>query len=89
MEFAVEDTVKNKAIAAGWLVRKLKWIGRKGAPDNLFGKAGRTVFVEFKGAGKEPEGQQAREIKRMRDAGFEVAVIDNVADGLKLLGIEP
>ena len=71
-------------------MRKVKWIGRRGAPDRLvmlppgrllageyFGPA-RTTWVELKAPGKTPEPHQEREHKRMRDMGQRVEVIDSM-----------
>jgi hypothetical protein len=50
-------------------------------------RKGRAVFIEF----KDPEGElaeiQAREIKRMRSAGLEVWIVDNIRGGLTILGV--
>lgn len=86
-EDVIEATVCNKAEAAGWLVRKVAWPGRRAAMDRLFVKDGRTVWIEFKAPGEEPEVLQAREHRRFRAHGAEVYVIDNVAAGLKVLGL--
>ncbi len=86
-EDVIESTVVNKAETDGWLVRKVAWPGRRAAMDRLFVKDGRTVWIEFKAPGEEPEPLQAREHKRFRDHGAEVHVVDNVRDGLRVLGI--
>jgi hypothetical protein len=86
-ESYIEGNVQGIAEAHGWLVRKVKWIGRVGCPDRLYMKGGRVLFIEFKRPGKDLEPRQVREIKRMRNHGVEVHVIDNIAEGLKLLGI--
>ncbi len=86
-EAAIEKPCVKRAEANGWLVRKLKWVGRRGAPDRVFIQGIRTVFVEF----KDPEGElaelQKREISRMRKAGAEVHVIDRIEDFCMVLGI--
>lgn len=89
IEDIIETTVCNKAEMAGWIVRKVKWgqQGRRSAMDRLFLKAGRHVWIEFKAPGEKPEPLQAREHKRFREQGAEVHVIDNVRDGLKVLGL--
>lgn len=83
-ESVIETCVVNRAKECGWLVRKLAWIGRRGAPDRLFMKDGLAVFVEFKAANEKPDLHQVREIRRMRAAGMTVHVIDNIADGYAL-----
>ena len=87
-EYLVENTVSNKAKLAGWFVRKVRWIGRRKAPDRVFVKGGRTVWIEFKRAGKGATETQSEEHSEMREHGAEVHVIDNVRDGLRLLDIE-
>jgi hypothetical protein len=86
-EDIVERTVCNKAEAAGWLVRKVSWPGRRAAMDRLFLKKGRHVWIEFKAPGEPAEPLQVREHKRFRLHGAEVHVIDDVAIGLKVLGL--
>jgi hypothetical protein len=88
VESIVENTIKNRAKSAGWLVRKAKWIGRRGAPDDIFAKGGRVVMIEFKKPGKEATLQQKREHDRWRDAGVEVYVVNRITDGVRILGLE-
>lgn len=81
----VEEPVIDFAASRGWFYcRKVQWIGRRGAPDRLFIKEGRHVWVEFKRPGKEPDAQQRREHARMRRHGAEVHVIDSVEAGRAL-----
>lgn len=81
----VEIPVTEYAKSRGFIARKLKWVGRTAAPDKLFSSPRTGPFlVEFKRPGEEPEIHQAREIKRLRDAGFKVYVIDNAEDGRAL-----
>ncbi len=82
LESRIEEKVQEFAEARGWLVRKLKWIGRRGAPDRLYLRNGRVVFPEFKQKGKPPNPQQAREHERLRNHGAEVVVIDNIEAGV-------
>lgn len=48
MEFDLQEPAIVYAEARGWLVRRVKWVGRRGAQDTLFLKAGRHVWIEFK-----------------------------------------
>ncbi len=86
-EAAIEKPCVKRAKANGWFVRKLKWVGRRGAMDRVFIKGIRTVWVEF----KDPDGVlaelQKREIARMRKAGAEVHVIDTIEAFCMVLGI--
>ena len=85
LEANVEEKACKRAKERGFLFRKLKWIGRRGAPDRLFSRADTGPFlVEFKKPGGTLELHQVREIKRLRDAGFRVEVIDNIPDAYEL-----
>lgn len=88
-ESSIEQTVCNVAENQGWFVRKCQWLGRNGAPDRIFAKDRRVVFIEFKDQGKEPEVHQEREIQRMLDAGLEVHVVDRVYVAYRILGLTP
>ena len=87
MESAVEMPVVRRAERAGWFVRKLGWIGRTGAPDRFFAKAGRVVLIEFKDAGESPNLNQREEHRLLRAAGVEVHVCDRADEALKILGL--
>lgn len=86
-EFHIERTVCRRAVKAGWLVRKLTFPGRNGAPDRLFAKRGALVLIEFKRPGGKTSPAQEREIERLRAAGLEVHVVDDIEVGLEILGI--
>lgn len=86
-EEAVEATVDVAAKRAGYLVRKVSWQGRRGAPDKAYIGHGHFILIEFKKSGETLEGQQSREWHRLRDAYGEVYACDNVADALEILGI--
>lgn len=82
-----EKWVDESAEAAGWLVRKLSWQGRRAAPDKLYAKDGRVVFIEWKDAGEGPTTLQARQHREMRDAGMEVHCLDSPYAGAAVLQI--
>lgn len=65
----------------GGLFRKLKWIGRKSAPDRFisFNDYG-SFLVEVKRPGETWQKSQKREAKRLRAAGTEVALVCSVED---------
>jgi len=85
LESYIEKKVIAAAEAAGFMQRKVKYINRNGAPDRwFFGPTGQLIIIEFKKAGEKPDPHQEREIKRLRDRGFKVYVIDNVEDGKAL-----
>lgn len=86
-EAAVENPVVVRAEEAGWFVRKMRWIGRVGAPDRFFAKDGRIVLIEFKAKDKAARRSQELEHGRLRAAGVETHVCDTVIDALTILGI--
>ena len=58
----------------------------RGVPDRLCVLPdGRIFFVELKSAGKKPSPLQEIEIKRLRELGQEVLVIDNIEGVLDLV----
>lgn len=77
-ERTVEKTLVDRVKAKGGEVRKLRWVGRNGAPDRLVMLPGRLIFVELKAPGKKPRKNQEREHERLRRAGLEVAVVDSL-----------
>lgn len=87
VELGVEMPVVRRAEAAGWFVRKVAWVGRRSAPDRLFIKGGRHVWIEFKDYGKEPTLLQREEHKRMREAGAEVYWCDTASEAMGILGL--
>lgn len=85
----VEERVCAVARRQGWFERKVKWGGRAGAPDRVFIKEGRTVWIEFKRpSGGHRKGLQIREGKRITDHGGEHHFCNTVELGFKILGLE-
>lgn len=87
IEAAIEKPVCHRAEKAGWFCRKVAWPGRNGAPDRVFIKDGRVVWIEFKRPGEKPRLSQTLEHDRMKAAGAEVYTCDSVVEALKILGI--
>lgn len=86
LESYIEKKACEHAEKRGFLVRKAKWIGRRGAPDRFFSRADTgPFFIEFKAPGETLDPHQVREIERMRGAGITVHVIDNLDDACELL----
>lgn len=82
LEARVVSETKKAAKAAGFQHRKMKYENRNGAPDSwFFAPGGRLIIIEFKAPKKEPEEHQIREIRKLRDMGFSVFVVDNVEFG--------
>jgi hypothetical protein len=75
-EGEIQAHLKKRVEALGGQFRKLEWTGRSGAPDCLIWWPGPSfAFVEV----KTPKGRlstlQQRELARLAEAGFMVAVI--------------
>lgn len=96
IERDIERHLVKRVKELGGEVRKVQWIGRRGAPDRLvmlpawrrlthLPAARPPMWVELKAPGVKPEPHQAREHKRMRDMGQEVYVIDSIAGVEELL----
>lgn len=86
VEFAIERSVSRHAARLGWTVRKVQFIGRRGAPDRLFMRRGPSgpelIFIEFKRPGDGVLSEhQKRELRLLHDIGIEAHVIDNEEDG--------
>ena len=77
-ERTIEEYLVEQAKAKGGEVRKVKWIGRHGAPDRLVMLPGRMLWVELKAPGEKVKPHQAREHERMRAMGQTVAVVDSL-----------
>ena len=77
-EGKIEAYLKKCVLATGGRIRKLSWIGRRGAPDRLVWWPGPDlVFVEVKAPGKKATKQQKREHVRLQQDGFAVAVVNS------------
>lgn len=76
----VERALIKRVKQAGGEVRKLAWIGRRGAPDRLVMLPGRYLFVELKAPGGRVSRLQDLEHRRLRDAGFDVRVVWKIED---------
>ena len=76
----IEDALVRRATEIGGEVRKVRWIGRRGAPDRVVMlPGGRLYWVELKRPGQKAEPHQAREHERMRGMGQRVLIIDSFA----------
>lgn len=76
-EIVLEEDAVELGEKRGWLVRKITYPGRRGAPDRHFYKGGKLLIVEFKKPGERPSLHQEREHERLRAHGWKVHVIDN------------
>lgn len=88
-EALIERTIRAEAKEAGWIVYKVQFPDTNGAPDRLFGKDRRGVFIEFKRGNKEPTRQQYKRHKELRElCGFEVYWVDNEQDARRILNLK-
>ena len=76
-EIEIEDYLVERVKEIGGEIRKVKWIGRRGAPDRCVMVEGITFWVELKRPGAKPQPHQVREHERMRRAGQNVEIIDS------------
>ena len=85
LEADVEDAVVEWAENHDWLVRKMRFIGRRGCPDRYFYGYGHIVMIEFKRPNGTRSAGQVREHRRMENAGLKVHVIEYAEDGISIL----
>lgn len=77
LEKEIEKKGNEYAESKGWLQYKFVSPASRGVPDRIYFRDGRTLLVEWKRDGEEPTKLQEKQIKRIRDQGIEVHVIDN------------
>ena len=88
-ESTIENHLVQRVKELGGEVRKVKWIGRHGAPDRLvmlpseYDEPGlyfprMPIWVELKAPGEKAKPHQLREHVRMRAMGQQVVVIDSI-----------
>lgn len=78
-ESTVVDYLRQRIRDLGGETRKVEWVGRRGAPDELVMLPGRHCLVEVKRPRGRPEDHQLREHERLEWAGFTILVIDSKA----------
>ena len=89
----IERHLVKRVKELGGEVRKVQWLGRRGAPDRLVmlppeayaDAAHCCIWVELKAPGKKAEPHQVREHARMRAMGQRVVVIDSIEGVEELL----
>ena len=80
----IEQYLVARVQAMGGEVRKVKWIGRRGAPDRVV-MLPHLIWVELKAPGKVPTAAQLREHERMRAMGQRVEVVDSLQRAEEIL----
>lgn len=76
-ESTIENYLVERVKAMGGECRKLRWIGRNGAPDRIVMLNGQVIFIELKAPGEKCRPRQIREHERMRRMGQRVEVVDS------------
>ncbi len=76
-ESQIENYLVERVKALGGECRKLRWIGRNGAPDRIVMLNGQVIFIELKAPGEKAKPHQVREHERMRRMGQRVEVVDS------------
>lgn len=74
----IEKHLVDCAKRAGAEIRKVKWIGRRGAPDRKLMHRALGCWVELKAPDKDLDDHQVREIIRMREMGEKVMVFNSI-----------
>lgn len=79
-EHRVESYLRRRVREEGGQIRKVRWIGRRGAADNLvWFTFPRVALVEVKAEGGDIDWRspQGREMQRMREHGWPVYVVSS------------
>lgn len=81
-ESQIEKALVRRVKLLGGEIRKVAWIGRRGAPDRFVMLQGpaKNMWVELKAPGVKVDDHQLREHERMRICGEIVVVIDSLED---------
>lgn len=75
----IERHLVERIKALGGEIRKVQWIGRRGAPDRVVMLPGGTLFwIELKRPGGSAEAHQAREHAKLHRVGQTVRILDTV-----------
>ena len=80
LEKDLEDDAVGWARRRGWYSRKYRSAGRRSAPDRIFIRDGRVLFVEFKRPGEEPIPLQFEEHTQLQAVGADVVWVDSIED---------
>lgn len=79
-EIEIERPASEFAELRGWFEFKIMRASKKAIPDRFYARNGRVVLVEYKRPNEEPNRQQLKRHKELRDHGVEVHVFDNLEE---------
>ena len=85
IEAEIETEIVRRAHAHGWASRKVRWVGRRNAPDRMFFRRGKIVIFEIKRPGKTATGTQLKEYHRLKEVYFDTYVVDSVEEAMRIL----
>lgn len=85
LERDIQSSVVSYARRHDLIAHKFSSEARRNVPDYIFLFDGRILFIEFKATGMTPREGQAKEIEKLRGAGFNVEVVDDKDYGKQLL----
>jgi Holliday junction resolvase len=77
LEKEVQKRIIKRYEEEGYIVVKITLCSKPGFPDLLLLKNGIAKFIEVKRPGGKPRPLQAYRIDELRNAGFEVEVLDH------------
>ena len=84
LESKIEKEVTKYAELLGWLAYKFTSPGKRGVPDHIYFKEGRTLLIEFKQWGKMPSNLQRLHINKIEAQLIDVYIIDSIETGKEL-----
>jgi Holliday junction resolvase len=85
-ESNLQSEIIEHAHRRGWFAQKVVFDGRRGCPDVVAIRRGRTVWIEVKREGDDLRRQQALVAREMREHGAEVfGPVDNIRDAMEIL----
>ncbi len=86
LESDIQKDAYHYAISRGWFAEKIMKARRKGFPDYIYLRKGRVIFIEFKRSPtEEPNIQQLKRHKEMREHGATVYVVGSLDEAKKIL----
>lgn len=84
-ETEIQSEIREYLQLCGWTVYRMNsgrkggmLLHRKGTPDLLAMRKGKSVFIEVKRPGYKPTKDQVEEHKRINDNGFAVVIADSI-----------